>query len=104
MICYHKSMSSYEDRFNGEQPYEPTEKEIEVAMQEAAAQLGERFEMDRSEEPDSELVRRMERDGWRLADIITTGYLVTAEDHPGEDIKVIGHRKKFFVFERKKEE
>ncbi len=101
MICYHKSMSSYEDRFNGEQPYEPTGEEIEAAMRDAAAQFGERFEMDRSEEPDSELVRRMEHDGWRLADIITTGYAVSAEDHPGEDIKIIGRGKKFFVFERK---
>ncbi len=97
-------MNFHENDFREEEPVEPTEEEIEAAMRDVATQFGEKFEMDRGDEPDSELVRRMEHDGWRLADIITTGYAVSAEDHPGEDIKVIGRGKKFLVFERKKDE
>ena len=104
MICYHKSMNSYENRAGNEEPYEPTEEEIEAAMRDTAAQFGEKFEINRDPEPDSDLVARMDREGWRLADIITTGYAVSAEDHPGEDIKIIGRGKKFFVFEREKKE
>jgi hypothetical protein len=50
--------------------------------------------------PDDEIIANLEKEGWRLVDIMTNAYTVNAEDHPGKEIKIIGQGNRHLVFER----
>jgi hypothetical protein len=81
---------------------EPTEEDINRAMESAAAQLGEKFERDDSAESDDKIVSRWEKEGWILVDIATSGIKVNAVERPDKEAMVIGRGNRFLVFERTK--
>jgi hypothetical protein len=91
-------MTSYESipPYEPEPAPEPTNEELDESMKSVANQFGEEFESY------SSIVRNMERDGWRLADVLTNTSRVTAEEQPDREIKIIGQGTKFLVFERER--
>lgn len=91
-------MPSYESMppYEPDSAPEPTHEELDDIMKSVADQFGEEFESY------SEIVRKMERDGWRLADVLTNTSNVTAEEQPGKEVKIIGQGTKFLVFERER--
>jgi hypothetical protein len=62
---------------------------------------GEKKVLD-ANEPENEIIARMEKEGWRIVDIVTDAYTVSAEDTPEKEIRVIGQGKRKLIFERDK--
>jgi len=52
--------------------------------------------------PDDKIIADLEKEGWKLIDIITGAYTASAENHPEKEIKIVGQGKRHLIFERKK--
>ena len=84
------------------EPGEPkiTDEKVNRVMKEVAAQFSEKFEPEDPTIPESEIVAKYEKEGWRHVDTITNAARVSVGDEEGKKIKVIELGDKYLVFKK----
>ncbi len=97
------AIGSAEEQMKGHYP-ESTEDNINNAMQNVAAQLGEKFEVGDPAVSEGDIVEKYRKEGWSLADVITNAAKVSIGEKEGKEIKIVGLGDKFLVFEKEEQD